>query len=716
MKKSRILFLVVATATLTSVGAAQNLEISSSTLWNTIHGIQIVGSYAYCTYEAGLKIIDVSNPNNPNEIGKYCSTNGFQVWGICISGNLAFLANDVAGVTLLDISNPLNPRFVSQSETPGIAREIASRNNFLYVADSDAGVVIFNISDPNNPIELGSIDNGSALDIKARENYVYVAGYWAGLQIIDVSNPSNPVMAGTYPGQPVESVDLVGNVAYLGMGYAHGLITVDISNPNSPTVMGQASFGEDCWGIKVLGSYAYVAEILGDLHIINVSNPRIPSLLSTLSVPGYGYKIGVSGNYAYLCSIPNGDRFDGLTVINITNRTSPMAMGTLYSSGGPNNINSNDNYLYVSSTKETECFNLSNPSQPEFVYGNADFPAVNSSFMDHYLIATGRYSDNWGIQIFDLINPVSPQLISSLSVGYGADDICINGTYAYIKANHYYGGGYSFPALYTIDIQDPFHPEICSYVFEDFNDIIVIDSLAYLTSLYGGLAIYNVANAHAPLPLGDFNTSISAAGVRVRDNYAYVGDRVSTLQIIDISDVLHPEFVGACTTSFPTTSIDVCGNYAFVAGGVAGVRVVDISNPTNPQIIDEFNTPGEANDILVRNNYIYIADRYSLITLISPYVGIDSDIETPNTFSLSQNYPNPFNPATTIKYDLPSPCRVRIDIYDILGRRVATLADEEQPAGVHQAIWNAQDKSSGIYFYRIQAGEFVETKKMMLMK
>jgi hypothetical protein len=88
----------------------------------------------------------------------------------------------------------------------------------------------------------------------------------------------------------------------------------------------------------------------------------------------------------------------------------------------------------------------------------------------------------------------------------------------------------------------------------------------------------------------------------------------------------------------------------------------------------------------------------------------------PLTFSLSQNYPNPFNPATTIKYDLPSPCRVRIDIYDILGRRVATLADEEQVAGAHQVIWNASDKSSGIYFYRIQAGEYVETKKMMLMK
>ena len=91
-------------------------------------------------------------------------------------------------------------------------------------------------------------------------------------------------------------------------------------------------------------------------------------------------------------------------------------------------------------------------------------------------------------------------------------------------------------------------------------------------------------------------------------------------------------------------------------------------------------------------------------------------IALPHAFSLSQNYPNPFNPSTTIKYDLPSPCRVNIEIYDILGRRVMTLVDEEQVAGSHQAIWNASDKASGIYFYRIQAGEFVETKKMLLVR
>jgi parallel beta-helix repeat protein len=90
--------------------------------------------------------------------------------------------------------------------------------------------------------------------------------------------------------------------------------------------------------------------------------------------------------------------------------------------------------------------------------------------------------------------------------------------------------------------------------------------------------------------------------------------------------------------------------------------------------------------------------------------------KTPEQFSLSQNYPNPFNATTTIKYALPEAGQVRIDIYDLLGRKVETLVDEEKQAGQHQAVWDASRHSSGVYFYRIEAGDFAETRKMILLK
>ena len=91
-------------------------------------------------------------------------------------------------------------------------------------------------------------------------------------------------------------------------------------------------------------------------------------------------------------------------------------------------------------------------------------------------------------------------------------------------------------------------------------------------------------------------------------------------------------------------------------------------------------------------------------------------MSTPRDFRVSQNFPNPFNPTTTIEYALPEASHVTINIYNILGRKVETLVQGEQTAGSHQLVWNASDHSSGMYFYRIQAGDYAETRKMVLLK
>jgi hypothetical protein len=95
--------------------------------------------------------------------------------------------------------------------------------------------------------------------------------------------------------------------------------------------------------------------------------------------------------------------------------------------------------------------------------------------------------------------------------------------------------------------------------------------------------------------------------------------------------------------------------------------------------------------------------------------------DLPTEFRLSQNYPNPFNPATTLEYDLPGDCYVTIKIYNILGQTVATLVNEQKEAGRYKINWEGKDKagekvSSGIYFYRINAGDFEETRKLLLIK
>ena len=89
---------------------------------------------------------------------------------------------------------------------------------------------------------------------------------------------------------------------------------------------------------------------------------------------------------------------------------------------------------------------------------------------------------------------------------------------------------------------------------------------------------------------------------------------------------------------------------------------------------------------------------------------------TPTEFSLSQNYPNPFNPSTTIKFAIPTTSNVKLTIYNAIGKEIATLVNGSMEAGNHSVNWNASDNSSGMYFFKLEAGNFTATKKMMLIK
>jgi hypothetical protein len=88
----------------------------------------------------------------------------------------------------------------------------------------------------------------------------------------------------------------------------------------------------------------------------------------------------------------------------------------------------------------------------------------------------------------------------------------------------------------------------------------------------------------------------------------------------------------------------------------------------------------------------------------------------PSKFVLKQNYPNPFNPATIISYQIPSNSLVKLEVYDMLGRKIETLVNENQHAGAYSATFNAVNLPSGTYFYRIITDNFVQTKKLIVIK
>ncbi|MBO6537588.1 MAG: T9SS type A sorting domain-containing protein [Balneolaceae bacterium] len=126
---------------------------------------------------------------------------------------------------------------------------------------------------------------------------------------------------------------------------------------------------------------------------------------------------------------------------------------------------------------------------------------------------------------------------------------------------------------------------------------------------------------------------------------------------------------------------------------------------------DSYNGPGT---ISIQN--LEINSHETQIFSLATYCTSNENVESPETFKLHQNYPNPFNPSTNISFYLPQSAEVKVTVFDVTGRLVATLSDGLRNAGAHQITFDASALSSGIYFYRLEAGELTETRKMMLIK
>ena len=140
-------------------------------------------------------------------------------------------------------------------------------------------------------------------------------------------------------------------------------------------------------------------------------------------------------------------------------------------------------------------------------------------------------------------------------------------------------------------------------------------------------------------------------------------------------------------------------------GYVAGSGTT--TEPRSYSFIDRDATPGR---------YAYRLKQIDLDGSFSYSDKIEIETGNPSEFVLKQNYPNPFNPGTKIKYSVPQTSQVQIKVFDVLGNEIETLINEEKLAGTYELTWNAVNLPSGVYFYQLRAGAFMQTKKMVILK
>lgn len=162
---------------------------------------------------------------------------------------------------------------------------------------------------------------------------------------------------------------------------------------------------------------------------------------------------------------------------------------------------------------------------------------------------------------------------------------------------------------------------------------------------------------------------------------------------------------------------NISGSHTTTCNGTNGTIRPSGAAPWNANL--NSGSPTFSYVVTVPGKYIYVClphapDMQGVINVSTTSVNTINELA--DAFEISQNYPNPFNPSTKIKFAIPSSETVTIKIFDEVGREVTELVSSHFQAGTYEAEWNASEMSSGVYYYRITAGEFVQTRKMLLIK
>jgi hypothetical protein len=447
------------------------------------------------------------------------------------------------------------------------------------------------------------------------------------------------------------------------------LYTLDVSSPASPWLLGNCDLATLCPDVT-LGedSIAFVTGYLG-LLAIDVGNLQNPEEIGQYQTPGFVYGVDVSENFAYLAFYDAGFK-----ILNVSEPANPIEVGESSTPGRVFGIIVREDYAFVA-------------------------------------------DGDSGLQIYSIAEKTDPVAVGYCLFPGVAQSVALQGDFAYLAAG--VPGG-----LRIINVSDPYFPqEAGSFVPPswppwDAYDVAVSGNYAYLADGESGLRVIDVSD-----PANPFQVAIVGQGgwynsVAVSGNYAYVLSYSTYLQIYQISNPASPVLVGS-TADCGGCEIKVVGEHAFIAASSAGLKVLNIADPASPYLVGSYNTKGLAYGVAVSGNNTYLADGYNFgvydCSQALPVAPIENP-ETPKTFALQQNYPNPFNPVTAISYQLPVATQVNLAVYDINGRLVSTLVEGWRRAGEHTVIFDGSHLVSGIYLYKLTAGQYQVIGKMALIK
>jgi hypothetical protein len=737
-------------------------EVGTLDLTDPLLSVDVSGHHVYVTdFETGLRVIDVSDPADPREVGVY-DTGGF-AYDVATGGDYAYVARKFGGLLVIDISDPTTPVEVGLCDTPHDAQAVAVAGDFAYVANGRDGLRIIDVSNPTDPTETGGVDTRiEAIDVAVQDNYVYVADVGA-FEVYDVSDPTAPWLAASLTASAfVDGVAVSGDRAFVANSQ-RGARVIDISDPSSPQLTGTHPTGHQTIRVAVSGDHAYVTQNRAGLEVLDISNPSSPSLVTTYGASGAGWgDIVADGHHIYA---GQGTAFRALDVSDPAN---PMEVGShtlLYSIRTFAVLNG---YAYVANGfRGLQILRVDDPTAPTpvgryEVFRRAIDVAVDG---DYACVVT----DSSGLRVLDISTPASPHEVGFFETG--ATDggyVAMDRGYAYVTTG---AGG----SLHVLDLSSPEAPREMGRYDSAFWAGEVAVGGDYVYAYLGRLRVLDVSDPAEPTEAGSFLAGSEPLAITLNGEYAYSTDLFTGLYILKFnggraSGAYLDIRPGSCPNPLPThVGRGEKANGGVLRAAVLGseefdVRDIDVSSlalagaaPLRHRYEDISGAPiaGDEcacpepdadgyNDLTLMfsrrdvvaglgnnasgevpvwltgrmkdGNQIELADCVRLVPDKNDEGLRPQRADTPLETTLGRAMPNPFNPSTRIPYQLAKAGHATLKVYDVAGRLIATLVDGEMPAGRHAVTWEATTMASGVYFCRFQAGDYVQIRKLVMLK
>ena len=640
-----------------------------------------------CAYFSGIEIWDLSTIEAPVRMSRI-PTEPYPRWGIDFNGDYLFVTTDFS-VYSIDVSDPYHPSFTDELNlgTDLLTQQLLN-GNLLYIETSTQGLKLIDVSDPSNLTLAGSSPYLSGAKFCIQGDFLYAITS-TGVRILNIADPgsisfvTNLALAG-YP----QDLAVRGNILYVAkMSTDGGLQTIDVADPSSPSVI--SIYPGDFQHVRVNLNYAYLS-FSSQFTILDVSDSSSITYTAGFETPGFVSQVTASGNYLYTGS-------NGFRVIDISDTTHPMQTGYLDLYGDLTAMVNDSLVVYcplsMGASNNVYTIDVRNPSDPQ-VLDNFTCPVmtVDLAIKDNIAFVACWWD---GVRIFDISDPSN---IVQLSHTMGWTQGGVPGeTYCYAQAiavedNYLYIVDYGpfseedTYGLYIIDISDPSSP--------------------VLVNRYQGITGHPVDAA-------------------VKNSVLYSADGFGGVEAIDVSDPLNPSSLAYVSLPDGATGIAIDGNFAYASNYIlGGVEVLDITKPAEMSLAGWYKPSGcFALSVASQDGRIFVADGLggiqiyrNLLVPPPPPISVEKNAELITGYMLSSNYPNPFNPTTIINYQLPQAGNVDLKVYDVLGREVATLVKGYKDAGRHSINFNAKNLAGGVYIYKLTAGSFTSSRKMLLLK